>query len=286
MSSNKSWAQRAAGKIAKKPPAKSSNSACQSNMVDPQPMLFQPLIPALAMLDVKCPRCKHKNHPIVLDDIANDERRPGCAECDACFPSAGAAMAPCTSTRATPARKDMPTQIFDSPSVVPVRRDGAGVGVHSIEQSPPDGRSATIEPAGPVPPLLQEDLSMPSGYSKVSAREHLLWPSSRNQPDMNSPDFPNVAFFSDLKQKSKAAISAELFEGSIPDYTPKDKRGLQAPIGSAASVDDNKQDRSYTKRPTRDWRRILGNQGGTVPLIFHNFEEGLAREFEERMREG
>lgn len=263
----------------------SSTFARQSDTIDLQPLLCQPLIPDLAILDIRYSQSKHQNHPLLLDNLAYDERRAGCAEYDVWCPPTGAAIAPSASIRATPARKDTPTQIVDSPSMDSLHRDGARLGVPSTEQAPSEGPSASTEPPEVFSPQLQEDLPMPPSCVIVFAGEHLVWPSSRIQPDLDSPEFPNAAFFRNLKQKTRAAISAELFEGSIPDYTSNGKRGLQVSIESAASMDDRKQDRSYTERPTQDWRRILGNQGWNVPSLFHNFVEDLAREFEARMRE-
>jgi hypothetical protein len=285
MSSTKSWAQIAARQTPKKTPGKPSRSSRQSNMISLQPLLYQPLIPALAMLDIKCPRCQHKNHPIVLDNIADDEDRPSCAECDVCFPPTGLTITPDTNTRAAAARKDIPADTLGALPGVSYPTDDAVVESRSIEQLPPMEAIAASESDEVTPPIQKDRFPTPPEYINIYAGEHLVLPSSRMQPELESSDFPNVAFFHDLKQKSRAAVSAELFAGSAPDDISKDKHDFQAPIGSAARNVTSNQDRSPTVRPLHDWRQFF-LRGEAAPSIFHNFEEDLAREHEATMREG
>ena len=59
----------------------------QSKMAETSdPILYQPLIPTLASLDIECSRCNHKNHPVFLDDLPDNEPRSVCPECTVCFP--------------------------------------------------------------------------------------------------------------------------------------------------------------------------------------------------------
>lgn len=236
MSSNKSWAQIAGKKTVKKASAKPADPARQSNMVDPQPIRYEPLIRNLAMLDVPCPRCKHKNHTVVLDDISDEERRPGCTECDACFPPTGTGMASSAGTQPAIYRKrKIPPHIVVVSSGASLPGAGFKLEESSTEHHPPDDPNADIKPPLEISPMLRECPSVPPAYDDTSAEDHISSPTSRIQPDMGSADFPNVVFFRDLKQKSRVAISAELFEGSAPDDGPCNG-GLQPPIGSKKST--------------------------------------------------
>lgn len=258
MSSTKSWAQIAPKNTAEKIPARPSKLSRQSSMMNPQPLLYQPLIPALAMLDITCPRCQHKNHPIVLDNLSDGENRPGCSECDVCFPQTGAANTPNASIQAAPARTVVPAQTVDALSVAQHPGDGAGMDISSTEQLLPDRPSTTAEPPifhlcrrNNFPHHMTTSISLPEStwsYQRVAHNRTWIRQTWIRQISQKSPS--SVTW----KQKSRAVTTAKLFEGSIPDDGLKDRQGIHGPIGSAASSHTSKQDGSPVVGPVHDWR--------------------------------
>jgi hypothetical protein len=287
MPSNKSWAQIAAKRTTRKTTTKPLKSASQSTMIDPPPIMYQPLIPAPAMLDIKCPRCNHKNHPIVLDDLSDYKRRPGCTGCEACFPPTSTAPIPSVDEQAQPTKsKDKTTQRSDSSVKTLLPRHCSGAGVSSTQLLNPHGPIAASETPKEIPSMLLQDLPMPNEDLDSFAEEQLCPPASRVQPDIGEEDFPNVVFFREVKQKSRAVMSAELFEGSIPDDTPGNRPGSQTPVGSRIMGDISKQGPVHKRRPPQDWKRSLLTHSGVATSIFADFEEDLMRESNARMREG
>ena len=287
MPSNKSWAQIAAKRTTRKTTKKPSKSASQSIMIDPPPIMYQPLIPALAMLNIKCPRCNHKSHPIVLDDLSDDKRRPGCTGCEVCFPPTSTAQIPSANEQAQPTKnKDKVTQRSDSLMKTLLPGHFPGAGSSSTQLLNPHGPVATSETPKEIPSMLPQHLLMPNEDLDSFAEEQLCLPASRVQPGIGEADFPNVVFFREVKQKSRAVISAELFEGSIPDDASRNRPGSQTPVGSRKMGDISKQGPVHKRRPPQDWKRSLLTHGGAATSIFADFEEDLVRESNARMREG
>ena len=287
MPSNKSWAQIAAKRTTRKTTTKSSKSASQSIMIDTPPIVYQPLIPALAMLDIKCPRCNHKNHPIVLEDLSDDKRRPGCTGCEVCFPPTSTVPIPSANEQAPPMKsKGKATQRSDSSMKTLLPGHFSGAGSSSTQLLNPHGPVAASEKPKEIPSMLPHHLLMPNEDLDSFAEEQLCPPTSRVQPDIGEEDFPNVVFFREVKQKSRAVMSAELFEGSIPDDSPGNRPGSQTPVGSRIMGDISKQGPVHKRRPPQDWKRSLLTHSGVATSIFADFEEDLMRESNARMREG
>jgi hypothetical protein len=193
-STNKTWAE-----IASKTTKFSTKAPRQSTMINPQPILYHPLIPALARSDIPCSQCKHKSYPIILDDLPKDHPRPGCPDCKVCFPEEmgrTAVDAPVKSPRKrTPRAASTPKS---SPQMSAIQ-----FGTFSIDESPQldDVELATIELTPPQSP-------------KRAA-------SSSN---------PNSLFFE--KDDEEEASYAQLLKGSVPDDTPTHKRWSGAAIRS------------------------------------------------------
>ena len=260
MSSNKSWAQIAAKRTTRNTSTKPSKSACQSIMIDPPPNVYQPLTSALAMLDIKCAQCSHKIHPDLMDHLLGDK--------------------PPTNSR------DATTERIDASLNALLPGNCPASGISSTKQVHPNGPDAASKSPEGIPPMLEQHRLVPHEDIGSFAEEHSCPPKSRFQPDIESEEFANVAFFPKLEQKSRVATFAELFGGSILDDTPRERLGSQAPVGSKIMGGPRKQGQLHKRRAAQDWKQSLLAYGGVATSIFHKFEEDLLRESNARMREG
>jgi hypothetical protein len=185
-STKKTWAE-----IASKTTKSSTKAPRQSTVINPQPILYHPLIPALARSDIPCSRCKHKNHLNILDDLPEDHPRPGCPECKVCFPEKMGGTAVGAPVKSPPKRAPRATSTpKSSPQMSAIQ-----FGTFSTDESSQldDVELGTIEPTPPQSPK-----------------------RAASYPD------PNRLFFE--KDDEEEASYAQLLKGSGPDDTPAHKR--------------------------------------------------------------
>ena len=287
MSSNKSWAQIAAKRTTENTSTKPSKSACQSIMIDPPPNVYQPLTSALAMLDIKCAQCSHKIHPDLMDHLLGDKRHLECTGCDTCFPPTGTGPIPPANKQSRPTNsRDATTERIDASLNALLPGNCPASGISSTKQVHPNGPDAASKSPEGIPPMLEQHRLVPHEDIGSFAEEHSCPPKSRFQPDIESEEFANVAFFPKLEQKSRVATFADLFGGSILDDTPRERLGSQAPVGSKIMGGPRKQGQLHKRRAAQDWKQSLLAYGGVATSIFHKFEEDLLRESNARMREG
>jgi hypothetical protein len=191
---NKTWAE-----IASKTTKSAIKAPRQSNM-DPRPITYHPLIPALVRSDIPCPRCKHKNHPFILDDLLEDDPRPGCPECQVCFPE---------------------------------KMGGTAVG--KPVKSPPCKRALRVTSTSKSSPQMSAiqfgtfSIDDPSQTDDVELNTIELTPPQSPKRAPTDPN-PNSLFFE--KDEEEESSYATLIKGSVSDDTAADKRWPRPAIGS------------------------------------------------------